>query len=134
MFRNLFFSVWKRKFFLIMLLIQHAFRSRIFLIEIHICTSVLIVTITLQVWRLLIIRINTIKILWSRLLLVHFSCISSLIAISLIFLFLFILLIEVIHDIIIISITFFKDTLNHALSIGVLHRLLGSILHSIWVI
>jgi hypothetical protein len=70
-----------------------------------------------------------------RLLVTHLRCISSLVAISLIFLLLFILFVKVVHDIIIVSITFFQDTLNHALSVCVLHGLFCVWLsHLVWVI
>lgn len=123
MLRLQFFIIRKLKLSL-EILIFHALWSRIILIEIHVCASVFIVSVAFQIWRLIIIIRDVIELLGRRFLFNHFSCISSFVAISLIFFLLFILFIEVIHDIIIISITFFQDTLNHALSVGVLHRLL----------
>ena len=130
MLRHLLLSVWERKLINKMILIQHAFRCRIFLIEVHICAMFIVSSIILHIRRLFLIWwIKTIKHLWSSWL-VHLLGISSLITVSFILFLFFILLIEVIHYIIIITITFFKDTLNHALSIGVLHGLL-SIFHAI---
>ena len=70
-----------------------------------------------------------------RLLVTHLRSISSLVAVSLIFLLLFVLFVEVVHNVIIVSITFFQDTLNHALSVCVLHGLFCVWLsHLVWVI
>tara|TARA_B110000285_G_C15112233_1_gene611828 strand:- start:490 stop:711 length:222 start_codon:yes stop_codon:yes gene_type:complete len=66
---------------------------------------------------------------------IHLRCISSLVAISLIFLLLFVLLVEVIHNVIVVSIGLFQDTLNHTLSVGVLHGLFGvGLSHLVWVV
>jgi len=127
------FFIWKLKLSLKMILISHTFRSRIF-IKIHVGTSVFIISIVLCVRRLLFIWTSFIIQLWWWFL-VHFSCISSFVTISLIFFLLFILLIEVVHYVIVISVTFFKDTLDHALSIRVLHRLFSvGFTHLVWII
>lgn len=136
----------KRKLSLKVICVFHTFRSRIFL-EIHSsCAIILVSTVLLQIWSLVIIfiRIGLIVLRSTLLLLLHLSRICSLVTISLILLLLFVLFIEVVHDIIIVSITFFENALNHTLSIGVLHRLfcyvfthlLGIILVSVtvWIV
>lgn len=127
--------IWKIKFRLKVILILHTFGCH--LIEIHVSTFIFIIAVILQIWSLIVIRIISLQILWLVFLwLVNFSCISSSITISLIFLLLLILFIEIVHNIIFISITFFKNTLNHALSVSVLHWLFCCVVFyiPIWII
>lgn len=131
----LFIIIFKLEFVLKSHLIFHTLWRCIIFIEIHISTFVFIVSIAFQIRCVITVIIRVIIQLLGWLLVIHLRCISSLVAISLIFLLLFVLLVEVIHNVIVVSIGLFQDTLNHTLSVGVLHGLFGvGLSHLVWVV
>ena len=120
--------LWNCKLWVVLISHSHTFRRAYMLI------SIIKLSIVLKCWRRVIINLFVFHVF----LLLH----GSLVALIALFLrsfflwlfLLFILLIEIVHNVFIIAITFFKDTLDHALSISSLHWLFNSVWVSLAII